>query len=67
MSRPASTANAKPVHDIDDCSLVYGEDIEIDDFGNVIDHCAKAPDNHHVYSIADNFTRCVHCGEESGL
>lgn len=57
---------AAPI-DIDDCTEAIGKAFDVDDLGNVVEHCAKSPVGQHQYSIADKHERCIHCGERSGL
>jgi len=54
-------ARLDDIQSIDDCTLVY-DDIEVDDFGTVIDPCDRSFDGQHQYSIADGHQRCIHCG-----
>ncbi len=55
-----------PSDGIDNCKLVYG-DVEVDDFGTVLDPCDRSPVGQHEYSMRDRFARCIHCAEPSRL
>jgi|GEM_PF-6167588 len=54
--------------EIEDCTEAVGSSFDFDDVtGDPIEPCAKSPSGQCEYSIADNFRRCVHCKQESGL
>jgi len=40
---------------------------DLDDFGDVIKFCNKSPIFQCQYSDKDLWSRCVHCGRESGF
>ena len=65
-TRTLPLARLDDIQDMGDCTMVYG-DVEIDDFGAVVDPCDRAPAGQHEYTIKDHHQRCIHCGERSGL
>lgn len=53
--------------DIGDNKRAVGSDLEVDDFGDVIELCARSPIGQCQYTWRDNWRRCMHCQKPSGL
>lgn len=65
ISIPTGAGSEPELIDIDDATEAIGVEPDIDDFGDIIEPCEKNPNGHCEYSMADGFTRCVHCGRKS--
>lgn len=62
----AKLDDTQDTRDIADCTQVYG-DIEVDDFGTVIEPCILSPSGQCQYDHHDGFENCVHCGKGDGV
>ena len=56
-----------PELDISDTKLAVGSDLEVDDFGEVIELCVRSPVGFCQYTWRDKWHACMHCGQPSGL
>ena len=61
-------ADPDAVIEIDDAREVYGEDFDVDDFGEIVIPCPKHPSGGQcLYSDADKYRYCIFCHQASGL
>jgi len=53
--------------EIDDATEAIGVEPEMDEFAYPVEVCDLNPTGYCEYTMADRFTRCIHCGRKSEL
>lgn len=59
--------SAEDIPEVDDDRAAVGADLEVDDFGEVIELCAQSPVGFCRYTWRDKWHACIHCKQPSGL
>jgi hypothetical protein len=67
LTVPISSGSDPDLIEIDDAQEAIGVEPELDEFSYPIEVCDLNPSGYCEYSMADRFTRCIHCGRKSEL
>jgi hypothetical protein len=67
LTIPIASGSEPELIDIDDASEAIGVEPETDEFSYPVEVWNLNPTGYCEYSMADHFTRCIHCGRKSEL
>lgn len=67
FSLPIGAGSEPELIEIDDATEAIGVEPETDEFSYPVEHCDMNKTGYCEYTMADHFTRCIHCGRKSEI